>query len=490
MSTMLKGRYVIGWDDDDFVIYRNGQVVYEGDTITYVGTGFVGQCEEVIDCGDAIISPGMIDLNALGDIDHHLIFSDVPAAKVPNFYWSANYFENHRQEEMSPADEAFKSRFAYANLIMNGTTTAMPITSTIYKRNGETFAEIAAAAHHAADLGLRIYLGPSFLQGKHVRDCATGRQAVRMFAADETAAGLANAEKFIKEFEGAADGLIRTCVVPERIELQTEAGIVGSKELAKAYGVPIRMHAAQGLFEYELIKSEHGTSPIAYLDSLGFFDEHTLLPHAHVASGYSGIEDKSDRDLDILRDRAVSVIHCPIVLARSGTALESFGRYIRHGINMCMGSDGWPADIITNCKVGSIAARMVDDNKPENYFDHFFRAATIGGARALGRDDLGKLAPGCKADIVVFDQSRIEYGVQFDPIQSLFNNGSGMFVSMSVINGRVVMRDRVIAGADHAELLARAQIVHDNMAASYKKRSADPAVTDEEFFHTTFPLRD
>ncbi|MDO5672317.1 MAG: chlorohydrolase family protein [Actinomycetaceae bacterium] len=487
---MVTGRYVIGWKNDDFIIYRDGAVVFEGDTITYVGKAseYQGSVDEVIDSGNSIVSPGLIDLNALGDVDHHLIFSDFPQDRRNHLQWSMDYFDNRRKEDMSAEDEAFKSLYAYTNLIMNGVTTAMPITSTIDKKAGETYEEMVAAAEHAQDLGLRVYLGPSFLQGKHVCDPHTDEKLVRFFPDEESEQQLANAERFIQEFEGAANDLIRTCVVPERIELQTEYSIRRSKEIAQRYKVPIRMHATQGIFEYDHIMAKTGLSPVKYLDSLGFFDDGAILPHGFAASGYSKIADQSDDDLDILRDRGVSVLHCPIVFARMGIGLESFGRYIRHGINMCMGTDTWPADILENCKTGSLIARILDDNRRENYFDYFFKAATIGGAKALGRDDIGRLAPGCKADIVIFDQSRSEYGIQDDPIQSLFNNGYGMMVSTSIINGRVVMRDRQLPGINQDQLLARAQLVYDHMKASYKERSSTPDAPDKDFFHTTFPI--
>lgn len=497
MRTMVTGRYVIGWDQEsaDFEIHRDGAVVYEGDTITYVGaaSNYGGaEPEETIDGGNCIVSPGFIDMNALGDIDHHLIFADFPAQRSAELQWSAEYFESHPEEQLPAADEDFKSLYAYINLIRNGTTTAMPITGTIHKRAGETYRELAAAAGHAERLGLRVYLGPSYLAGKHVIDPDSGHQVVRLFEGDEAQLadrGLADAERFIQEFDGAAAGLIRGCVVPERIELLTEDLILRSKELARRYDVPIRLHAAQSVYDYDFCMEASGMSPVAYLDSLGFLDSRTLIPHGYAMSGFSQIADQSDDDLDIMRDRGSSVIHCPIVQARWGNRLETFGRYVRHGINLCMGTDTWPVDILEHCRVGSFVARILDGNQPEDQFAQFFRALTLGGARALGREDLGRLAPGCKADLVIIDQTAPEYGVQMDPVLSLMTNGTGRDVRTSIINGRVVMRDRQIQGIDDAELLERAQAAHDRMAESYIRRSPTPEAFLSQFYPSTFPIR-
>lgn len=487
MITKVKGKYVIGFQNGEHIIYKNGEVVFEDDTIIYVGKYYYGDVDRVIDEGNCIVSPGFIDLNALGDINHDLFFNEFPIERQTDLQCSLDYFENHRKEEMSQEDENYKSLYAYTVLVMNGITTAMPITCTIYKKAGETYEEIVAAANNAGRLGLRIYLGPSYLSGKHVAT-DDGKQIVKYFDEEEANEGLYNAEKFIKEYDNAYDGLIKACVVPERIELQTEESIIKSKELARKYNCPIKLHAAQGVFEYDYIMENYGLSTIQYLDSLNFLDEKTFIPHGFVTSGYSKIEDQSDKDLDILRDRGTSVIHCPLVYARKGKALESFGRFVRKGINMTMGTDTFPADMIKNMELGSYLGKLLDDNNKENNLRYFFNAATINGAKALGRDDLGKLEVGAKADIIIVDLDRFEMGVTEDPIQTLVLNGDGNFVNTSIINGKIVMEDRKIEGLDLDQLLKNAQEIHDRNKLSYMTRSRTQNLTEDEFFYQTYKV--
>ncbi len=82
MITKLKGKYVIGYDGYDHVMLEDAEVVYEKDTIIYVGKNYSGEVDEVIDAGNSIISPGFIDLNALGDIDHDIIHLEAGNAKA------------------------------------------------------------------------------------------------------------------------------------------------------------------------------------------------------------------------------------------------------------------------------------------------------------------------------------------------------------------------------------------------------------------------
>ena len=78
MRTRVRAKYIIGYKDNDHVIYKDGEIVYEGDTIIFVGHDYSEEVDQTIDAGDSIVSPGLIDLNALGDIDHDLIHLEIP----------------------------------------------------------------------------------------------------------------------------------------------------------------------------------------------------------------------------------------------------------------------------------------------------------------------------------------------------------------------------------------------------------------------------
>ena len=99
---------------------------------------------------------------------------------------------------MTPEEEAFKSLYAYSQLLSHGITTAMPITCTYYKKAADTYEEIAAAAEHAKHLGIRTYLGPSYISAMHVYDKTTGKLDIR-FMEEEGWKGLERAERFAQD---------------------------------------------------------------------------------------------------------------------------------------------------------------------------------------------------------------------------------------------------------------------------------------------------
>lgn len=468
MRTLLKAKWVLAHEKGDHVLMRDAEVVYEGENIVFVGRGYPGECRERIDCGEALLSPGFVDLDALGDVAYGLLDWETPPERAESLLWSDEYY-GRRRELFSPEEEAFKSLYAFVQLIRHGITTAMPITSVYYKANAETYEEMEAAAEHAGRLGLRTYLGPSYQCGLHVV-APDGTVSVR-FDPGEGKKGLERAVRFVREYDGAHGGLVRGALVPERIEIQTEENLIATRRAADDLGCPLRLHAAQGLFEYQWLRGRTGKTPIQYLDGIKFLKRDVAIPHALFTQGTCMMPDSpGGDDLGILADRGVTVIHCPLVYSRYGEALDSFGRYLRRGVNMAMGTDTYPTDLFINMRLGTAFARHFDKRVEGNACADFYRAATLGGAKFLNRGDLGRLAPGAKADMIVIDLSGFHIGPIEDPVRTVVNSATGRDVRSSIINGKVVMWDRIIPGIDESALKSRAQAYFDKLRHGYKDR--------------------
>ncbi|MDM5293129.1 amidohydrolase family protein [Peribacillus simplex] len=485
MKTKLKGRYVIGYDGCDHVILENAEIVYEKDTILYVGKNYNEEVDEVMDAGNAIISPGFIDLNALGDIDHDILHFEAGADRQKNLLWSENHIQSGHPELMTEEEESFKSLYAYSQLILHGVTTAMPITSVFYKSWAETYEELAAAAKHAAELGLRIYLGPSFQSGMRVVQ-PNGNIKLHW---DEKAgeAGLQKAVEFVEKFDGAHGGMVRGMLAPERIESQTAEQLKQIKYYSEKLDVPIKLHAAQGSFEFNTIWEAHHVTPIRYLYDLGFLGPRTGIPHAHFVSGYSGAKYGQGDDLALLRETNTTVIHCPLIIGRHGEALESFAKYKRAGINIALGTDTFPPDMFQNVRIGSMLSRMVEGETDGSVYADFFRSATLDAAAFLGRNDLGRIAAGAKADIIAIDLDRYHMGVIDDPIRTMFVSGSGRDVKLSIINGKVVMKDQKIPNLDLKEIKYKGQKYFDKMRRGYLERDYQK-LPEKELFKPSFKI--
>jgi cytosine/adenosine deaminase-related metal-dependent hydrolase len=252
MRTKIAARFVVGYEGGDHVVYRDGEVVYEDDRIVHVGYGFAGTVDTTVEAGDAVVSPGFIDLNALADIDHGILDTFQGPQLALGLQWSEDYFRNRRHELFSPEDERFQRRYALIQLLLNGITTAMPIAAETYRAWCETFEQFADVARIAGELGIRMYLGPAYRSGINVVRADGSRDVLWDYALGED--GLQQAVRFVRDFDGEFDGRIRGAFLPCRIETVTLDLLRETKRHADELGCPIKLHAAQGLPELALIQ--------------------------------------------------------------------------------------------------------------------------------------------------------------------------------------------------------------------------------------------
>jgi cytosine/adenosine deaminase-related metal-dependent hydrolase len=456
--TLLTARWVIGHADGAHVVHEHGCVLIENDRVAHVGAlpDALPDCAR-IDYGEAILSPGFIDLDALSDLDTTILGLDNFPGWRKGRVWPDTYVARGPYEMYSAAELAFQKRFAFAALIRNGITTALPIASLFYRAWGETVAEFDAAADAAEDLGLRVWLGPAYRTGGQVVDASGNIRAV--YDEPRGLSGLEEAAAFAARIDGRADGRIRAMFAPDRVETCTPRLLARTAALAAEMGAPVRQHCLQSPTELRLVRDQHGVSPIRYLADNGALGPKWLLPHGTHATA---------DDIALIAGAGAALVHCPLVAARHGGILRSLPRWLAAGVTVGMGTDTWPPDMILNMQIGLMTARIAEGHeaiRSETLFD----AATLGGAQALGREDLGRLAPGAKADIAVIDLASTLQVT--DPVQTLMASCSGRDVRDVWIDGRRVMADRVIPGTDEAADTARAQAQFDGLVARYPDRT-------------------
>ena len=475
--TLLSAQWVLAHDGTGHRLIPDGEVVIEGARVLWTGRRFTGEVARRVDFGPALISPGFIDLDALSDLDTTILGIDHQPGWAKGRVWPRDYAARAR-EMYSPDDLAFQKRYAFAQLLMNGITTAAPIASLFYREWGETVAEFTAAADAAEEMGLRVYLSPAYRSGGMVLD-GPG-QAAPVFDEARGMAGLADAVAFIRAQDGRADGLIRGMLAPDRVETCTEGLLRATDAAARNLGCKIRLHMAQGEMEVATVRALHGTTAPEWQASLGLLSDRLIAPHATNAT---------EADLALYARHGVSVVHCPLVSGRHGSVLRTFDRLRAMGINIAMGTDTAPADMLMNLLAGLMGCQFAGGHvrTPD-----LWEAATLGGARALGRDDLGRIAPGLPADIAVFDLADPVMTPAIDPITTLVAGGSGKVTRATFVDGRLSMRrvDGVpqVAGIpDLAAARARAQAQFDRLVAQYPDRSWNhPPVA--ELFPPSFRL--
>lgn len=238
--------------------------------------------------------------------------------------------------------------------------------------------------------------------------------------------------------------------------------------------------------ERDLVQELHGTTSLRLLARTGLLDTRLLVPHGIVTDRHPDVHGEDRGDLAALAAAGVSVIHCPQTSLRYGQVLHSFDAYRRAGINLCLGTDSFPPDLIRGMDTGVHLAKVVDGRLDAAPAEHYVEAATLGGARALRRTDLGRLEPGAQADLVAFRLDDIRDGVQDDPVRTFLLNGTARQATHSVVAGRPVMTDGRIPGTDLPNLRRRAQTLFETMRAAYGERDLRRRGAGE-LFPPTFP---
>lgn len=468
MKTKIRSRYLIGYENDDHVIYRNGELVFQDDKIIYVGSHFDGDADKTIDFGNAIVSPGFVDLNALADIDTTIMDYDQPASLADSQRWSEDYLRKGPHEIASFDEEQFKFRYALTQLVMNGITTALPVTGLQYKEWAETSAEFEGVRQSAVELGLRVYLGPSFRSAVHTID--EYGKTDRFWHEDKGLKGLEDAVGFIQQNDNTSNDLVHGLLVPSTIETCSVELLKKTHLYAEQLNVPVRLHATQSMQENRMIHKDYGCSSITFLNRIGFLSPKTIIPHGiFIDRDENGFECNCG-EIDILRETKAVIAYCPFAVARSGMIMKSYERYLRNGVRIGMGTDCYPCDMLMNMRLGSLLCRFAEGVSDIARTEDIFRTATIGGADALGRPDLGRLAVGAKADFFALSLEGMHTGQVDDPVRTMLWYCNNTDIRTVVINGRTVMDERQIEHVDVAEYQRKAQRYYDIYKQSYTER--------------------
>lgn len=463
MRTSIRGGWVVGHHSGAHTLEQDAEVVYEDGVILYVGPRFSGVVDEVIDATGMLVAPGFIDTHVhTGHRASHRLIAD---AGRPD-YFGQPFLEISvpkegkriegdvrylRPDEPGVEDEIdFNAAFTVTEMLRNGITTFVEFGSQLRIQN--------ALARQCEKLGIRGYLGPGYDSGRWVGD-EQGRLK-RIMNEEEGLKGLEEAIRFIEEKDGSAGGLVRGLLSPREAETTSVDLLKRTRAAADEMGVPIATHAAYSVLEFHDIVREYRMTPIELLDSVGLLRPTLNIGHGNFVSDNLRLNYSGGSDLKLMGDAGVSISHCPINIVRRARSLDSWKKYQDAGVNISLGSDTYPRDTILNMRSASYHGKIMSHNYRHATAAEVFSAATLGGARSVGRDDLGRLQPGACADIILIDLSggdTLRFGPILDPVKSLVECGVGDDVNTVIVNGVVRMRDRKIPGVDIAAMRRRAQ---------------------------------
>jgi cytosine/adenosine deaminase-related metal-dependent hydrolase len=480
----IRGRHVVAYDADrgGHELVEGGEVVFQGDRILHAGGRYDGAVDREIDASADLVIPGLIDAHALMDIGIHLLLWDRPRDEG----YRTRHFVEGDAPVFTPEQTRAGAEAMLSMLVRSGVTTFCGINAMVFKRWDDEPWEPPLYAEVANRLGLRAYLSHHFRGDVPIVD---DPHATTLYDERRGFEGLARNVEWVRRCQRGEFGpRVHGLLFPYTQDTNTPALFTATREAADELGVGWRTHFAQSKGEVALTLERYGRTPVEHLDHLGVLGPDVLLTHCLYGRGHAGGPGLSDDEVAILARSGTNVGHTPWIYLFGGRVLDSFGRYRRAGVNVTIGTDTYPGDMIGEMRIASLMGKVAEGSPVATSAADVFDAATLGGARWLGRDDIGRLAPGAKADIAIVRQDTATFAPTLDPIRSLVYYASVRDVRTVFVDGRPVMEDGVVPGFDEREVNARMGSLLGDVAGVLTSWDAKRR-PHEERFGTSYPLR-
>jgi cytosine/adenosine deaminase-related metal-dependent hydrolase len=466
--TALTAGWLVAFDGRGHRLLRDGLVVYEDNEIIHVGPAgsFAGTVDHTIDAANQVVTPGFI--NTHSHVSGSPLDKSFLEDRGPRQFYLSGLFEYLPARAAAQDEAATRACIAYsmAELIRTGTTTFLEMGNAP-----------AATVEATARAGLRAYIGPMYRSGRwSTNDGLTVR-----YDWDEEAGqrALEQAVAFIERTAGSHGGRVQGFLAPAQVDTCSEALLRRTTAAARDLGVPVQLHVSQSVVEFQEMQRRHGLSPIEWLERIEFLTPTTILGHAIICGGGTWANFHAD-DLGIMARHGCAVAHAAWVFARRGIAMESFARYLAAGITMTLGTDTCPQSMIEAQRWAAVLSKIVDRRTDVATAADVFNAATLGGARALGRDDLGRIAPGAQADLLLWGGGGATLFMTplRDPIRNIVYNAQAEDLRGVIVDGQTLMRDGRLLTVDEPAVVADLQAAGERLwprlaGVDYRQRTVD-----------------
>ena len=426
VSLVVNNAIVVTMDATGRVI-QNGAVAVDGADIVGVDTTDAIRKQfrspDTIDASGQIVMPGLVNTHTHAPM---VMFRGL-ADDLSLMDWLNKYIFPAEAKTVSPEMVRAGTRLAALEMIQSGTTTY----ADMYYFEEEIARETKAA-------GLRAVLGQTIIQFP-VPDAKT------------PADSLARAEKFIEEFKG--DPLITPAVAPHAMYTLDGPTLRAARELARRSGVPTIIHLAETRDEVMTAQERFKSSPVSYLDNLGFLGPGVIAAHGVWVS---------DADIAVLKAREVGVSHNPESNMKLASGTAPVTAYLRAGVALGLGTDGAASnndlDMFEAMRVASLLHKLQTMDPRVVNARTALEMGTIGGARALGMGkQIGSLERGKRADLIVVNARNARHTPMYDPLSHLVYVTTGADVQTTIVNGKVLMRDRQVLTLDERAVLTDAR---------------------------------
>lgn len=416
MKLLIKNAQILTMDADGSVL-DNSCVGINGNKIDYVGKfsdKLTGKYDEVMDVHGKAVMPGFV--NAHTHVSMTIFRNYADDLKLMDWLFKKIF----PLEDKLTAEQAYvSSSLSALEMIRAGVT---------------TFADMYFFMDQTAEVvkksGMRAALARG-LQGEETGIDQRIKENLELY----------------KNYNGF-DGRIKVMLGPHAVYTSSKEYLTTVKEVSEKYNIPVHIHVSETKDEVQNCIKKYGMSPVKLLDSIGILNENTVAAHLVVVD---------DDDVEILKKRRVNVVHNPESNLKLGSGIAPICRFLKEGINVCLGTDGASSnnnlDILKEARFASYIQKGVNEDPTALKVDEVLKMATVNGAKALGFQNLGQIKKGMYADIIVVDTNKCNYYPKYNVKSALLYSGNSSDVETVIINGNMVMKNNEILTLDEEKIL-------------------------------------
>jgi 5-methylthioadenosine/S-adenosylhomocysteine deaminase len=410
----------------------DGRDIVDVDTAATIAARFTAR--DTIDASGNVVMPGLINTHTHAPM---VLFRGL-ADDLALMDWLQNYIFPAEAKTVTPDFVRAGTRLAALEMIESGTTTYADM---------YYFEEEIGRVTKAA--GLRGVLGQTIIQFP-VPDAKT------------PAEGIARTEKFVEEFR--SDDLISPAIAPHSMYTLDASTLEACRALADRLHIPVIIHLAETKDEIKTSQEKHHDTPVGYLESLHFWGPRTLAAHGvHLTPS----------DIETLARRGVGLSHNPESNMKLASGAAPVPAMQKAGIAVGLGTDGAASnndlDMFEAMRQAAFLHKLVSEDPRAIPAKTAIDMATIEGARAMSMEkEIGSLEAGKRADLIVVSMSAARQTPMYDPLSHLVYVTRGDDVRTTIVNGRVVMRDRQVLTLNRDSVLSEAKAYATKVQAAVR----------------------
>ncbi|WP_322043399.1 8-oxoguanine deaminase [Paraburkholderia sp. J67] len=417
---------------------RGGGIYVEDNRIVAVGptAELPDTADEVIDARGHIVTPGLVNTH------HHMYQSltrAVPAAQDAELFgWLTNLYKVWAN--LTPEMIEVSTLTAMAELLLSGCTTSSDHLY-IYPNGSRLDDSIRAAGQ----IGMRFHAARGSMSVGQ-KDGGLPPDSV----VENEDAILADTQRLIETYHDEGRyAMLRVVVAPCSPFSVSRDLMRESATMARHYGVSLHTHLAENVNDIAYSREKFGMTPAEYAEDLGWVGRDVW--HAHCVQ-------LDEHGIGLFARTGTGVAHCPCSNMRLASGIAPIKKMRLAGVPVGLGVDGSAsndgAQMVAEARQAMLLAR-VGFGPDAMTAREALEIATLGGAQVLGRDDIGALAPGMAADFIAFDlRQPLFAGALHDPVAALVFCAPSQ-VALSVINGRVVVKEGVLQTVELGPVIER-----------------------------------